>query len=369
MSPGGPRALDGAGGPLLPSAAMRICILGATGLVGRELLHLLPRAWPGAQLQLHASRDQELEVEGRRYAVRAADALEAVDATGGDLAFVALDDEHSARFVPRLRQLGYKVVDKSNTYRLDPAVALVVAGVNDGLVDAGTDLVANPNCTTIPLALVLAPLRRRFGLRSVTVASYQAISGAGLATLDQFLLDARIGYQHGDRLGQQLPPGGYVGNTVPHSAKTDETGFSAEERKLMVESCKILAAPQLRVSAQCCRVPVAVGHYEQVWIECERPVDPAEAQALLADPHEAPFVHVFPGAEGAGLTALSCLQERDRALVGRLRRDPRDPEGRGLCLTVAGDNLRVGAATNAVRIAARWFPAADPTLQAPGMMP
>ncbi len=354
---------------MLPSAAMRICILGATGLVGRELLHLLPRAWPGSQLQLFASRDQELEVEGRRHAVRGAEALEAVDATGGDVAFVALDDEHSARFVPRLRQLGYKVVDKSNTYRLDPAVALVVAGVNDGLVDATTDLVANPNCTTIPLALVLAPLRRRFGLRSVTVASYQAISGAGLATLDQFLLDARIGYQHGDRLGQQLAPSGYVGNTVPHNAKTDESGFSAEERKLMVESCKILAAPDLRVSAQCCRVPVAVGHYEQVWLECERPVDVAEARALLADDRENPFVHLFPAADGAGLSSLACLHERDRALVGRLRPDPREPDGRGLCLTVAGDNLRVGAATNAVRIATRWFPSADPTLQAPGMLP
>jgi aspartate-semialdehyde dehydrogenase len=231
-------------------------------------------------------------------AVRGADALEAVDAAGGDLAFVALDDEHSARFVPRLRQLGYKVVDKSNTYRQDPAVALVVAGVNDGLVDAQSDLVANPNCTTIPLALVLAPLRRRFGLRAVTVASYQAISGAGLATLDQFLLDARIGYQQGDRLGQQLPPGGYVGNTVPHNAKTDDTGFSAEERKLMVESCKILAAPALRISAQCCRVPVAVGHYEQVWLECEQPVDLAEAQALLADEHEAPLRARVPRGRG-----------------------------------------------------------------------
>ena len=348
---------------------MRICILGATGLVGRELLHLLPRAWPGCELDLYASRDQALEVEGRHYAVRGADALAAVDASGGQLAFVALDDEHSARYVPRLRALGYKVIDKSNTYRLDPTVPLVVAGVNDGLVDASVDLVANPNCTTIPLALVLAPLRRRFGIERVTVASYQAISGAGLAVLDQFLLEARIGYANSDRLGQQLSPGAYVGNTVPHNAKTDETGFSAEERKLMAESRKILAAPGLGISAQCCRVPVAVGHYEQVWIECERAVVLSDAEAALTDERGAPFVRVFPGAEGTGLSALACLQDRDRALVGRMRGDPRDGQGRGLCLTVAGDNLRVGAATNAVRIAARWFPAADPTLQAPGMLP
>lgn len=346
---------------------MRICILGATGLVGRELLHLIPRAWPGAQLELYASRDQDLEVAGRHYAVRGADALDSVDATGGDVAFVALDDEYSARYVPRLRQLGYRVIDKSNTYRHDPAVPLVVAGVNDGLVGMETSLVANPNCTTIPLALVLAPIRRSFGVQSVTVATYQAISGAGLTTLDQFLLESRVGYQQQDRLGQQLSPGAFVGNTVPHNAKTDESGFSAEERKLMTETVRILAAPELRVSAQACRVPVAVGHYEQVWIRCARPVTVAEVTALLIDERTSPLVRMIPAPDGAGLTALACVHDRDHALAGRVRVHPAAPDE--LCLTVAGDNLRLGAATNAVRVAARWFPAADPVLQAPGLMP
>lgn len=346
---------------------MRVCILGATGLVGRELLHLIPRAWPGAQLELYASRDQDLEVAGRHHAVRGADALDTVDATGGDLAFVALDDEYSARYVPRLRQLGYRVIDKSNTYRHDPAVPLVVAGVNDGLVTADTGLVANPNCTTIPLALVLAPLRRSFGLQSVTVATYQAISGAGLTTLDQFLLESRMGYQQNDRLGQQLSPGAFVGNTVPHNGKTDESGFSAEERKLMTETCRILAMPELRVSAQACRVPVAVGHYEQAWIRCERPVAVADVLALLVDERASPLVRLIATPDGSGLTALACVHDRDHALAGRVRVDPRAPEE--VCITVAGDNLRLGAATNAVRIAARWFPAADPVLQAPGLLP
>lgn len=346
---------------------MRICILGATGLVGRELLHLIPRAWPGAQLELYASRDQDLEVGGRHHAIRGAQALDAVDTVGGDLAFVALDDEHSARYVPRLRQLGYRVIDKSNTYRHDPAVPLVVAGVNDGLVTAETWLVANPNCTTIPLALVLAPLRRAFGLQSVTVATYQAISGAGLSTLDQFLLEARIGYAQDDRLGQQLAPGAYVGNTVPHNGKTDESGFSAEERKLMTETVRILAAPGLRVSAQCCRVPVAVGHYEQVWLRCARAVTVAEVLALLVDDRASPLVRAIPTPDGAGLSALACVQDRDHALAGRVRVHPGAPDE--LCLTVVGDNLRLGAATNAVRVASRWYASADPVLQAPGNMP
>jgi len=342
---------------------MRVCILGATGLVGRELLHLIPRAWPGAQLELYASRDQDLEVGGRHYAVRGADALDAVDATGGELAFVALDDEYSARYVPRLRQLGYRVIDKSNTYRHDPAVPLVVAGVNDGLVTADIGLVANPNCTTIPLALVLAPLRRSFGLQSVTVATYQAISGAGLTTLDQFLLESRVGYQQSDRLGQQLSPGAFVGNTVPHNGKTDESGFSAEERKLMTETCRILAMPELRVSAQACRVPVAVGHYEQAWIRCERPVAVADVLALLVDERASPLVRLIATPDGSGLTALACVHDRDHALAGRVRVDPRAPEE--VCITVAGDNLRLGAATNAVRIASRWYASADPELQSP----
>lgn len=346
---------------------MRICILGATGLVGRELLHLIPRAWPGARLALFASRDQGLAHEGRNLEVLAASQLDAADAAGGDLAFVALDDEHSARYVPRLLALGYRVVDKSNAFRGDPRVPLVVAGVNDGLVDGEVRLVANPNCTTIPLMLALAPLRRVFGARHLAVATYQAISGAGLATLDQFLLDARVGHEAQDRLGQIFAPGGYAGNVVPHNGKTDASGYSAEERKLMTESCKILAAPDLAVSAQACRVPVAVGHYEHVWLGCERPATPEEVLSVWSDPRHARFLRVVASADGAGLSALACVHERDLALVGRVRRDPRDPLG--VCFTVAGDNLRLGAATNAVRIAARWFSAADPTLQAPGDLP
>jgi aspartate-semialdehyde dehydrogenase len=346
---------------------MRICILGATGLVGRELLHLLPRAWPGAQLNLFASRDQDVTVDGHKFAVKSAHELDAVDAPGGDLAFVALDDEHSARYVPRLLALGYRVIDKSNAFRGDPQVPLVVAGVNDGQVDDATRLVANPNCTTIPLTLALAPVRRRFGLRSVAVATYQAISGAGLSTLDQFLLDSQVGYGAHDRLGLAFSPTGYAGNTVPHNGKTDESGYSAEERKLMTESCKILAYPDLPVSAQACRVPVAVGHYEQVWLACIEPAPPAEVAAVWSDAKQSPFVRVVPTADGAGLSALACVHDRDVALVGRVRRDPRDPNG--VCFTVVGDNLRLGAATNAVRIAARWFASADPTLAAPGNMP
>ena len=345
---------------------MRICILGATGLVGRESLDLVQRAWPNAELFLYASRDQDLEHGGKSYKVRGAPQLESADAPRGDLALVALDDDHSARFVPRLLDLGYRVVDKSNTYRLDPKVPLVVGGVNCREVTESVRLVANPNCTTIPFALATAPLQRRFGLSSASVSTYQAVSGAGISALDEFLAESKSGYAEASRLGQGFNVAHYAGNCVPHNGKTDESGFSAEERKLVQESRKILDMPDFAVSAQCCRVAVAVGHYLNAWITLRDNAELSALEATLADGKQTPFVRFYPGSSGDGLSALSCVHERDRALVGRLRRDARDPSGRSVCLTMAADNLRLGAATNAIRIASRWFPGKDAELNAPG---
>ena len=133
----------------------------------------------------------------------------------------------------------------------------------------------------------------------------------------------------------------------------------------MLESRKILDLPDLKVSAQCCRVPVAVGHYENVWLTLSRAVDLEEIAAVWDDAKLSPFVRFFPGAAGDGITSLACVHDRDRTLVGRLRRDHRDESGRSFCLTVAADNLRLGAATNAVRVASKWFSSEDPDLRAP----
>jgi aspartate-semialdehyde dehydrogenase len=345
---------------------MKICILGATGLVGRETLELVARAWPGAELDLYASRDQTLELpDGRRLPVRGAERLEQADTTGGQLAFVALDDDFSARYVPRLLALGYRVVDKSNTYRMDPKVPLVVAGVNCEQLVGDASLAANPNCTTIPFALAMRPLDRRWGLARATLSTYQAISGAGVGMLDEFLATTRSAYAEPDRLGTKLDPAGYTGNVVPHNGKTDDSGLSSEERKLVFESRKILGLPTLPVSAQCCRVPVAVGHTITAWIELRERVALPEIAAVLSDASATPFVRFLPGAAGDGLTALAGVHDRDRALVGRMRSDPRGGEGTALCLMITADNLRLGAATNAVRMASRWFPAADVELQVP----
>jgi len=343
---------------------MKICILGATGLVGRETIDLTSRAWPRAELALFASRDQELKHGGKTYLVKAAASLESSDAPRGDLAFVALDDEHSKRYVPRLLELGYRVIDKSNTYRADPNVPLVAAGVNHDIVSNEVRLVANPNCTTIPLVLALWPLHRRFGLSSVTVSSYQAVSGAGIAPLDQFLEASKNGYSDAVRLGLRFDPKTYAGNTVPHNGNTDASGFSSEERRLVFESRKILRLPALAISAQCCRVPVAVGHYENAWVAFEKPIRIEDVHAVFGNERNAPFLRFFPGASGDGLSALSCVHDRDRTLLGRVRHDERDKSGKTICITVIADNLRLGAATNAVRIASRWYKSNDPELSA-----
>jgi len=341
---------------------MKICILGATGLVGRETIDLTCRAWPGAELVLFASRDQELKHGAKTYPVRAAASLESADAPRGDLAFVALDDEHSKRYVPRLVELGYRVIDKSNTFRADPKVPLVTAGVNHDLVTSEVRLVANPNCTTIPFVLAVWPLHLRFGLSSATVSTYQAVSGAGIAPLDQFLEASRQGYGEPDRIGLRFDPKMYAGNTVPHNGNTDASGYSSEERKLVFESRKIMRLPSFAISAQCCRVSVAVGHYENAWVTFEKPVNLEDVQGVLGNEKNAPFIRYFPGSSGDGLSALSCVHDRDRTLVGRVRHDERDASRKTLCITVIGDNLRLGAATNAVRIASRWFKPNDPDL-------
>lgn len=341
---------------------MRIALVGATGLVGRELLTLVPRAWPGAETILFASRDQSIEHDGKTYSVHGCGRLDTSEAPKGDLAMVALDDEHSRRYVPRLLELGYRVVDKSNVYRTDPAVPLIVAGVNDRLVTDGERLVANPNCTTIPLALVLGPLDRRFGIEDVDVATYQAVSGAGIAALDHFLEASAAGFALRDRLGSGFPADGYAGNVFPHHGGTDPSGFSAEERKLMFESRKIVRG-DLAVSAQATRVPVALGHYEVAWVRLREATDASHLGAVLEGAH---FLRFVAGSDGAAMNVRACATDRDRAWVGRVR-EPEGAGGKRFCVTLVGDNLRLGAATNAVRAASRWFPVKDAELAGPGI--
>lgn len=323
-----------------------LAILGATGLVGRTMLAVLEeRDFPAGPLRLLASErsvERTLEFHGRPLPVEAVSerSFEAIE-----FALFAGGNPVSQRWAPVAREAGVTVVDNSSAFRYRDEVPLVVPEVNGALLRSRPTLIANPNCSTIAVVMALAPLERAAGLERVTVATYQSVSGAGL--------DALEALEEGIRGGLDGPPpprpGGlpaFAFNVVPQIDRFEENGYTREEMKVVWETRKILGLPALPVTATAVRVPVRVGHCAAVNATFLRSLDPAEARALWAG---------FPGLEvvddplrGRFPTPLEAAG-RDAVLVGRARRDLSHP--RGLEFFVASDNLRKGAALNAVQIA------------------
>jgi aspartate-semialdehyde dehydrogenase len=301
----------------------RIGVVGATGVVGKVALELLSERG-FANVRAFASTRSA----GRRVPYGGGE-LEVEEATRGalaagdlDLCFFSVGTSTSRELVPHAERGGALCIDKSDAYRLVEGVPLVVAGVNDGALDRSFGrIVANPNCSAIQLACVLKPLHEAAGVARVRLATYQAVSGAG---------DAAV-----ERLEGLAPGEADLG--MDWDLEGDE--FS-EEYKLRAETRKILGLPELPVHANCVRVPVRVGHAQAVWIETERPLSPEGARGVLASaPHVGLADFPTPG-DAAG---------EDDVLVGRVRRDPTDE--RGLALWIVCDNLRKGAALNAIQIA------------------
>jgi len=310
-----------------------VAIVGATGIVGETLLRVLEeRAFPVRELRaLGSSRSVGTRVRfrGHELPVVAADP-EAL--AGCQLVFFAATGELSRSLAPSAVEAGAVVIDKSSTFRQSDEVPLVVPEINARALETHRGLIACPNCTTIGLVMALEPLRRAAGLASVVVTTLQAASGAGREALAEL---------HG--MPQGVFPRPLALNVVPQCDALDAGGVSAEEHKLVVETRKILGLPELRVSATCVRVPVAVGHSASVLVETERELEPAAALAALGD---------FPGLRVARDTGYATPLEvagRDEVFVGRVRRDP--AHARRLWLWSVIDNLRKGAATNAVQIA------------------
>ncbi len=318
-----------------------VAVIGATGLVGETLLRILAeRRLPIADLRLFAGRRSSgtrVSALGREIEIQKLDVDEPKDFAAVDLAFFAADAETSRALAPKLAAQGVLVIDKSAAFRLDPSVPLVVPEVN-GQALVGHNLVANPNCSTIPLAVMLGPIHQRFGLQWVSVATYQSVSGAGKDALDEFERQAR-----GDQTPAKALPRRAIGNIFPENGHVDESGYGEEERKIVAELKKILSDTDVRVSATSVRVPVAVCHGEVVAFQTrERASHEAIAQIL----RDAPGVKFLEGAAYA--TPLEVAGTDDVA-IGRLRSDAAHP---GAFLAwVMSDNLRKGAATNAVQIA------------------
>jgi aspartate-semialdehyde dehydrogenase len=322
-----------------------VAVVGATGAAGGTLLRVLEdRVFPIGDFRAFASaRSAGAVVRFRDHEI----AVAAVDddaLAGADIVFFAAGADTSRRFAPAVAAGGGVAVDKSSAYRMDPAVPLVVPEVNAGTLANHTGIVANPNCVTIPLTVVLAPLHARFGLRHLTVATYQAASGGGRA------LAAELGQQERDDAYGRPPrkvvyPHVLHGNVVPGGWPMvgDDT---EEEVKVTGEVRRVLDLPNLPVAVTTVRVPVAVGHSAAVWVEFEQPVTADEARRLLAN---APGVLVVDDPATQQYPTPRAVAGSDEVHVGRIRAD-RSREN-GLALFLAADNLRKGAATNAVQVA------------------
>jgi aspartate-semialdehyde dehydrogenase len=300
----------------------RIGVVGATGAVGRVTLTLLAeRGYE--RVRAFASRRSagSTVLFGRDQLVVEEATPESLESAGVDVFLFSVGTSASRELVPHAVAGGAVAIDKSSAYRLADGVPLVVPEVNGERALEHDGVVANPNCCTIPLTCALDPLRRAAGLARVRVATYQSVSGAGARSMERLLAEAPA--DHDLRMDWEF----------------DGVEFD-EESKIRAESRKILELPELAVSATCVRVPVLVGHAEAVWVETEEALSPEVATELLAASPAIQLEDVPSPGKAAGA---------DRVLVGRIRRDPTVENG--LCLFVAGDNLRKGAALNAIQIA------------------
>lgn len=327
---------------------MRIAIVGASGAVGQELLHLLQeRDFPVAELRLYASpRSAGQRREFRSQSV-AIEVLPEGGDLGADIVFSSAGGSISKAGAWSWAAHGAVVIDNTSAYRLDPRVPLVVPEVNPEAIATHQGVIANPNCSTILALLALAPLHRAFGLRRATVATYQAVSGAGQAGIEELLEQSRAVLAGAAATPQKFAEP-IAFNLFSHDSEMGEDGYNLEERKLLLESRKIMNLPDLRISATCIRVPVVRAHAEAIHAEFDRAVSAEEARAVLAD---AAGVRLLDDRVGNRFPTPLAASGEDDILVGRIREDVSLPGG--VALFLAGDQIRKGAALNAVQIAER----------------
>ena len=323
---------------------MKVAVVGATGLVGAVILKVLEeRQFPVSELLPVASErsvGRTVRFAGSEVPVVSA---ETALAARPQIALFSAGAAVSRKLAPRFATIGCRVVDNSSCWRMDPAVPLVVPEINGGVLGASDMIVANPNCSTIQMLLPLAPLHRRWGIRRIVVSTYQSVSGTGYKALAQMEAE-RAGRKWGEY--PAVYPHPIDLNILPHIDDFLDSGYTKEEMKMINETHKILADPGIAVSPTTVRVPVTGGHSESVNVELSRDFDLSEVRSVIASTpgcvlQDDPSAAVYPMPLYA--------QGRDEVFVGRIRRDPTVPYG--LSLWCVADNLRKGAAVNAVQIA------------------
>ncbi len=327
------------------SYGYRIAVVGATGQVGTLMLRLLTeRSFPAREIVPFASpRSAGRELEG----FGPVQSLDREAIRDFDIALFSAGGTISGEWAPRFAETGAVVVDNSSHWRMHDDVPLVVSEVNPDALDGHRGIIANPNCSTMQMVVALKPIQEEAGIERLVISTYQAVSGTGRRAVEELLEQTQALLN-----GQEIPtPSSYAHqiafNALPHAGSfavgDDHTD---EERKLINETRKILEDPTIAISATCVRVPVLTGHSEAVNVQTRHELTPARARQLLA---EAPGVVVIDDPPAARYPLAIEAVERDEVLVGRIRRDPGNP--RALDMWIVADNLRKGAATNAVQIA------------------
>jgi aspartate-semialdehyde dehydrogenase len=325
----------------------KVAVVGATGNVGREMLAVLAeRAFPADEVVPLASRKSvgvDVSYGERTLKVKA---LDHYDFSDVDVCLMSAGSAVSKEWSPRIGAQGAVVIDNSSCWRMDPEVPLVVPEVNAGAVDGfrKKGIIANPNCSTAQLVVALKPLHDRAKITRVVVATYQSVSGAGKDAMDELFSQTKAVFTAGEIETKKFPKR-IAFNLIPQIDVFMEDGFTKEEWKMVVETKKILD-PKIKVVATCVRVPVFIGHSEAVNIEFQNPISADEARAILS---AAPGCLVIDSHEPGGyVTPYECVGE-DATYISRIREDP--TVDNGLTLWCVSDNLRKGAALNAVQIA------------------
>ena len=329
---------------------MRIAVVGATGLVGSKMLQVLDEQHIVIDELIVAASERSvgkaIEFQGKVHqVVRVEEAI----AARPDIAIFSAGASASRQYAPLFAEQGTYVVDNSSAWRMEKDVPLVVPEINADTITKDTHIIANPNCSTIEMVLALAPLHQAFDIKRLVIATYQSVSGSGLKGINQ-LNREESETSHLSPFTSHLSPPAYphqiYRNVLPHGGDFCENGYTTEEEKLVNETRKILRAPQIAITATVCRVPVTGGHSEAVNVEFNKPFELDEVRRLLEHypgivVQDDPAHNVYPMA----ITAY----DKDEVFVGRIRRD--FSVENGLNLWVVSDNIRKGAATNAVQIA------------------
>ena len=325
-----------------------VAIMGATGAVGTEFIRILEqRGFPLKSLKLLASSrsaGKTLKFRGEDLVV---EELTENSFEGVDLVLASAGGSISKRFVPHAVEAGAVVVDNTSAFRMDPGVPLVVPEVNPEDIKDHNGIIANPNCSTIIMNVPVWPLHKARPVRRVIVSTYQAASGAGAAAMAELEKGARA-FLNGTEFTPEVLPHPAAFNVFSHDSAVGPDGYNEEETKMVRETRKIFHCPEILIAATCVRVPVMRAHSESINLEFGEPITEDEAREILAD---APGIKIVDDRENSYFPMPLDATDQDDILVGRIRRDISQPDGRGIEMFVCGDQIRKGAALNAVQIA------------------